>query len=301
MTLTASGQLSGVQDRNFDFNYVIDLAKVASSDDLEALAGDHPDLKLRKVAGTPARDRDCGPAGQTRDVEADETYSDGLAGDLELGETLRNGLDVIETASQFNIYGTSGPDAAQQVADVKDKADNVQAEVADALDKKGRLHATPALKSALAAYSLSLNTATSVAPALSQGDRDLLSAQLQDNTRQLSLPGQTKSVPASVAKAVTAARDATQTASESVKSGAPSVASATAAPPPPKQAGSQTTMKFGSTIEFNVMLTAGAGPNWALKDFKGPSGSPNLLSGSRAYVRHARNRFRCDMPERTPG
>jgi hypothetical protein len=282
LTLSASGQVNGTQDRNFDFTYAIDLAKVVSSDDMTSLAAEHPELRIKEVSGVPSRDNACESSQGTTNVHG-KTYSDGLAGDLALGQTLRNGLSVMETTAAFNIYGAGGPNSGEEIAEVQKKAAEVQVKIATATGPDKGVQATRALKNALTSYSEAVKNAVTVAPSLSQSGKDDLSAQLSANASALSLPQDVKAAP-TVTKALASARAQTEAAAASVQS-ANGPASIGAEPPGhAKQSGaSQATTKFGSTIEFTVVMSGGGGLNWALKDFKGPSGSGNLLNASRTY------------------
>jgi hypothetical protein len=85
-TAAVGGELNGTRDRDMEFSFALDFAKLD--------------------------EKGCPSAG-------DALQGDALQGDLGLGDIVKAGLASINTTQTYNIYGSSGPSPAVQAAIVK--------------------------------------------------------------------------------------------------------------------------------------------------------------------------------------
>jgi hypothetical protein len=101
-SLALGFQLDGTQDRNFDVQYIIDLHRLVGTIE-QAGQKDWKDAKDKICQES----RGNGPMSYA--ASTSEQGFSGLQGDLDLAETINDGLLVLDFTGRTNIYGTSGP------------------------------------------------------------------------------------------------------------------------------------------------------------------------------------------------
>lgn len=174
---------------------------------------------------------------------------------------LQNGLTGVDEISDFDTYGTQGPTNGQNVQDVREKLSRLIDNVSN------RSTATTTQNSAIAS---ALKEGQAHVDALRTGEP--ISAQVSRSLEQYSgvldtLSAQQFKLNAPARKALTATKKATTQTLAAQKPATPTAGLA----------------KFGSTVDFNIVLGLSGGPNWTLTYFKGPAGSSGPLSFSRTY------------------
>ena len=283
-TLTVGGQVAGSQDRDFDFTYYVDLADLATSSNVSDASKIESNIKFEKSAATrPAdslaelclRERKDLSGSSIPEITDDlglhgprDPSAAGIAGDLGLQDILQNGLAAIGATSSFNEYGTQGPTAPQQdVQKINESADKLAA-VAKSASGKPTLSAAQT-QTALAAIRTSkpqLEALQNKAAPLSVEE----SMHVQKYVDALDTLDQKLNprLPRSKQEEISEAYD-TAVALTSAPSGPVPVAAAPAGQSPPANT---PTAKFGSTVDFNIVMGINGGPNWTLTYFKGPGG-----------------------------
>lgn len=277
-TFGAGGQLSGQQDRSFDFSYVADLTQLAKSANVQQVAGappDYPDsVKTNQAPDATAlqivQTKDTMCDGNTTAAPAGESWLDkhldktGISGDLGLDETIRNGLDVMDIAAPYNIYGDKGSALEHISINIGNDVDNITV-AASKVAKAPTIANTQTLSSHTASlYEKLLNRPFATL------QPDLLQ-KLQDTQQTLNGVSENK-LSNSAKQNLSAAKSdlAAATGQGGEKAAAAS-------------SGSSNT-KFATSVNFTIVTNINGGPTWSLKYFKGPSGNNGLLSFSRTNL-----------------